>query len=90
MTSMGKTYFEGREVKPYGDYVLTTDLVAGRVYFKVGYLDEDMVVPELMALVFIGRDVNPKRPGFYFQDAPSYFGGVPFEADGFTPDPDDG
>lgn len=45
---------------------------------------------ELMAFVFIGRDVNLKRQGLYFQDAPSYFGVLPFEAEGFTPDPEDG
>jgi hypothetical protein len=28
-------YFEGRELKPYGEPVKTADLVVGRVYFRV-------------------------------------------------------
>lgn len=89
---MRNTYFEGREVKPYGDYVRGADLVAGRVYFKVGYLDDDMVVPELSAMVFLGKDLNPRLPGLYFQDAASYFGGERFDPEASVPpdtQPDD-
>src|SRR5687767_12608228 len=52
-------YFEGRELKPYGEFVKASDLVVGRVYFRVSYLDLDMMIPELVPLVFIGRNLVP-------------------------------
>ena len=73
---MADLYFEGRPVKLYGEYVLSAELVTGHVYFRLGFLDEDMVVPEMYALVFIGKDLHPQLPGLYFQDAESYFDGV--------------
>jgi hypothetical protein len=73
---MQEPYFEGRAVKLHGEYVRSTDLVVGQVYFKLGFLDEDMAVPDMYPLVFIGRDLHSKLPGFYFQDASSYLDGV--------------
>ena len=82
---MQNMFFEGRALKPYGDYVRATDLVVGRVYFKVGFLDQDMVVPELSAWVFIGSDLHRELPGLYFQDADSYLSGARRGDDEFVP-----
>jgi len=60
--------FEARDLKPDLERVKAADLVAGRCYFRVGFIDEDMVVPDLESLVFIGRDLHPVGPGLYFQD----------------------
>jgi hypothetical protein len=68
-------YFEGRELKSYGEFVKASELVVGRVYFRVSFLDEDMAIPELVPLVFIGRDLSPEEPGLYYQDAGSFFEG---------------
>lgn len=68
-------YFEGRELKPYGEFVKAADLVVGRVYFRVSYLDQDMMIPELVPLVFIGRDLSSEHPGLYYQDAASFLAG---------------
>jgi hypothetical protein len=38
-------------------------------------MDEDMAIPELVPLVFIGRDLCPEEPGLYYQDAGSFFEG---------------
>ena len=67
--------FEGRDVKPYEEPVKTADLVVGHPYYRVGFIDEDMVVPWLEALVFIGRNLHPDGPGLYFQDAGSFLRG---------------
>ena len=56
-------YFEGHELKSYGEFVKASELVVGRVYFRVNFLDEDMAIPELVPLVFIGRDLCPEEPG---------------------------
>jgi hypothetical protein len=68
-------YFEGRELKPYGEFVKASDLVVGRVYFRVSYLDQEMMIPELVPLVFIGRNLSSEHPGLYYQDAESFFAG---------------
>jgi hypothetical protein len=72
-------YFEGRELKSYGEFVKASELVVGRVYFRVSFLDEDMAIPELVPLVFIGRDLSPDEPGLYYQDAGSFFEGKRWE-----------
>ena len=75
-----RLFFEGRELKPYGDFVRSADLVVGRVYFRMSYVDADSVLPELAPLVFLGRDLDSQERGLYFQDAPSYLGGERYDA----------
>jgi hypothetical protein len=74
--------FEGRELKPYIEGVKAVDLVVGRPYFRIGFIDEDMVIPDLEALVFIGRNLHPEGPGLYFQDAASFLAGERFDPTG--------
>ena len=72
---MQNQFFEGRVVKPYLDTVRPADLVVGHPYFRVGFIDEDMAVPQWVTLIFLGRDLHSRLPGLYFQDAESYFAG---------------
>ncbi|MGD9903778.1 MAG: hypothetical protein AB7U83_09925 [Vicinamibacterales bacterium] len=67
--------FEARELKEYVEPVPAGNLVVGQVYFKVTFADQDLMVPQLDAVVFIGRDLHPAGPGVYFQDVDSYLGG---------------
>jgi hypothetical protein len=48
-------------------------------------MDPDMVVPEVSAWVFIGRDLHSQLPSFYFQDAVSYLSGARRGADDYLP-----
>lgn len=73
-------YFEGRELKTYGEYVRAAELVEGRVYFRVSYLDQDTAIPELVPLVFIGRNLDPDEHGLCFQDASSYMAGERYDS----------
>ena len=69
--------FESRDLKPYQEYVSASALTEGETYFRVQYLDDQMLVPELRPLVFIGRDREVGDSGqLYFQDADSYVAGV--------------
>ena len=69
--------FEARDLKAYGEYVQPSELVEGETYFAVQYLDDQMLVPELDPLVFIGRNVELGDSGrLYFQDATSYMFGI--------------
>ena len=72
--------FAARDIKPYADHVRGSDLVVGRVYFRILFLDEDMAVPSLEPLVFIGRDLHVEGPGLYYQDPPSYLANERFDA----------
>lgn len=79
-------YFDGRELKPYAEPVSSTELQEGAVYFAVNYVDDDMLVPVIETLVFVGKNLQPDDVGeAYFQDVSSYREGVPY---GF--DSDDG
>src|SRR5687767_12573744 len=73
-------HFPGRDLPPFGEYVKSEDLVVGEVYFRVGYLDDQLLVPEVTALVFAGRDLGEENTStghhqLYFQDFASYMRG---------------
>jgi len=70
--------FEARDLDPWADHVRPADLVEGQVYFRVGFIDRDMVVPQLEAIAFLGRDFHSGGVGLYFQDAASYLQGYRF------------
>jgi hypothetical protein len=76
--------FESRDLKPYGDYVRSVDLIEGHVYFRIGYLDKEMLVPEMIPLVFIGRELDAGDHRLYFQDAASYLGGQRYPQEGWV------
>jgi hypothetical protein len=84
--------FEGRDLKPWAEYVPALDLVKGSVYFLVRYLDDDLLIPVLEPVVFVGRDLEPGDDDqVYFQDADSYLHGVqPFGGGDSAPPPTDG
>jgi len=74
---MNISRFKARDLKPYGEYVKSSGLVQGETYFAVHFLDDQMLVPELDPLVFIGRNLEPGDSGrLYFQDAASYASGI--------------
>jgi len=69
--------FEERELKPYAEPVSSSELREGVVYFAVQFVDEEMLIPTMEPLVFIGRNLNPEDVGqLYFQDAGSYRQGL--------------
>lgn len=77
--------FEARDLKPYGEYVESSGLVEGETYFAIHFLDDQMLVPELVPLVFIGRNLEPGDSGrLYFQEADSYLSGIRYGDRGET------
>ncbi len=74
-------HFEARELKPYAEPVSAAELKVGATYYSVQFLDSEMLVPQLEALVFIGRDLLPDHEAsLYFQDFESYRQGIRFES----------
>jgi len=76
--------FPARDLKPYGEYVRSEDLIVGEVYFRVDFVDDDMLVPEVVPVVFVGRNLTPGDDSrssalLYFQDFDSYSAGIRYE-----------
>jgi hypothetical protein len=69
--------FEGRVLAPLSEYVKSVDLNEGETYFMVGYADPDLLIPQLEAVVFVGREIEAGETGHvYFQDIDSYRDGI--------------
>src|SRR5437016_1691032 len=82
--------FPARELKTHCDYVRAEDLVVGEVYFRVHFLDDQGLVPELLPREFVGRNLFPADEGgksfLYFKEpdtssAGASQGAVPRELD---------
>ena len=73
--------FEARELPANSEHYPASRLRDGEVYFRVSFCDQDLLIPQLEPLVFIGRDlgVDDTDIGFlYFQDVRSYSNGTRF------------
>jgi hypothetical protein len=70
-------HFEARELKPYAEPVSSTELREGQVYFAVNFVDDEMLIPMMETVVFVGRNLKPEDVGsVYFQDVESYGEGI--------------
>lgn len=70
-------YFKGRELKSYAEPVSSSELREANVYFAVNFVDDEMLIPKMETLVFVGRNLEPDDVGkVYFQDVESYREGV--------------
>lgn len=76
--------FEGRDLKPYTESVSASELRVGSVYFTIVYFDDEMTIPDMLTLVFIGTANSSQSPDgkpqlcqngnfFVFQNAASYY-----------------
>ena len=71
--------FEERELKPYAEPISDGDLIEGGVYFLVNFIDDDMLIPQMLTITFIGKDLEKgDNDSYHFQDASSYKDGVRF------------
>ena len=83
LTSTGEQpmRFEARDLKPYSEPVAARDLEVGAIYFSVTFLDDQMLLPCMEPLVFLGRNLETGDSAeVYFQDLVSYRQGILYEA----------
>ena len=79
MDSGETIYFAGRELPQGAEPVTSAQLKVGIHYFSVQYLDDNLLIPTIETLVFLGRDLEPGAEGhLYFQNADSYRSGKVF------------
>ncbi len=72
-------HFEGAELKSDAEPVSARHLEEGSVYFALKYVDEEMHIPVIETLVFVGRNVDSEGIGrAHFQDAESHGEGVAY------------
>ena len=76
-------YFEGRELPLHAEPISECDLREGEIYFALTFLDDEMLIPSLQPVVFIGKNLEGnERDLLYFQDAESYREGIRFGSEG--------
>jgi hypothetical protein len=69
--------FQSRNLKRYAEPISHELLEVGEVYFALRFVDEEILVPILEPIVFIGRNLaRGDTDRVYFQDAVSYRDGV--------------
>ena len=61
------------------------ELVIGRCYFLISFLDEEMRIPEIETYIYIGKNLISEsdvsdESGWYFQDPESYLKHGPFKS----------
>jgi hypothetical protein len=73
-------WFEGRELPSYAEPISSDDLKVGSVYFIVNYVDSNALIPTMLTVVFIGKNLDQKaEESYFFQDIDSYNEGVPYD-----------
>ena len=72
--------FEARDLKSYAQPVSASELRMGSIYFFVNFIDDEMLLPTLNPVVFVGEDLEPEDSGqVYFQDADSFLEGTRYD-----------
>jgi hypothetical protein len=72
-----------RELKSYAEPINAADLQEGSIYFFVNFVDEEMLVPTMGTMVYIGENLESDDVNqVYFQDIDSYNRGVRYRSDG--------
>ena len=73
---------EDPEVKP-AQPISAADLHQGSIYFFVNFIDEEMLIPTMRTMVYIGENLEPgDKDQVYFQDIDSVNRGVEYLSDG--------
>jgi hypothetical protein len=69
--------FEARELKSYAEPMSAVDLRVGEIYFTVQFADENLRIPVVGPLVFLGENLDERDADLlYFQDFQSYAFGI--------------
>lgn len=74
--------FEGRELQAFAEPISAGELTKGEIYFAVNYIDDEMLIPRIETLVFLGKNLEPGDVGeAYFQDVSSHREGITYDSD---------
>lgn len=80
---MSTIRFEARDLPSYAEPVSADELVVGSTYFFVQYVDDEMLVPTVETVVYLGENLEAGEDNrVYFQDIDSYKRGVRYDSPG--------
>lgn len=66
-------YFQGRTISPYAKPITLSKLKKGAIYFSVSFIDDDMLIPIIDTLIYLGTYENESKEKILsFQDVESY------------------
>ena len=72
-----------RELKPHVEPVAANELKQEAIYFFVNFVDEEMLIPTMLTVVFIGENLDAgDEDQVYFQDIDSFNRGVRYGDEG--------
>ncbi|HEX9982474.1 MAG TPA: hypothetical protein VGF69_04350 [Thermoanaerobaculia bacterium] len=72
--------FEARELKKYAEPISASDLEEGAVYFALTFVDEEMLIPHVETIVYVGANLDGTDGNrVYFQDIDSFKAGTRFD-----------
>ena len=75
--------FEARELKTHAEPISAEELKEGSIYFFVNFVDEEMLIPTMDTVVYIGENLEPDdEDRVYFQDIDSFNRGVRYDGEG--------
>src|SRR5690242_16534095 len=72
--------FGNPRLKAYAQPVSASELREGRVYFAVQFVDQNMLIPVMETLVFVGQFKSGPKQYARFQTIDSYNAGVQYDA----------
>jgi hypothetical protein len=73
-------FFEARDLKSYAEPISEQELQEGSVYFFVNFVDEEMLIPTMETVVYVGKNLEAADVDqVYFQDIASFRSGVRYE-----------
>ncbi len=71
--------FEGRDLTTHAEPISASALSEAQIYFFVYYVDDDLLIPLMETVVFVGRYVSSEGTDLLrFQDVGSYQRGIRF------------
>jgi len=72
-----------RELHTYAEPISADELMEGSIYFFLNFVDEEMLIPTMETVVYIGENLEPgDEDRVYFQDIGSFNRGVRYDGDG--------
>lgn len=75
--------FEERHLKSYAEPISANELEKGAIYFFVDFADEEMLIPTMDTVVYLGENLEPGDENqVYFQDIDSFNRGVRYGSEG--------
>jgi hypothetical protein len=73
-------YIKAREISDDWEPVDPGDLKVGEVYFDIGFVDENLLVPSVTTLVLTEVSNKDGLRVFSFEEATAHYNGVPAES----------